>query len=351
MKTIAQLIDDHWSETRNEPPRMHLGASLIGTDCERALWYGFRWASLKRFEGRLLRLFDRGHSEEARFIRDLKAIGMAVYERDPETGRQFQFSDHGGHFGGSLDGIGMMPNEPAHVLEFKTSAEKPFLDMKAKGVRESKPLHFAQMQKYMGWASITHAIYMMVNKNTDELYTEIVEYDAQTDQAISDKALRIIEAQKPPAKISTSPGHYACKWCDHYGTCHDEQPARMSCRTCISATPKTDGDGGWHCEQYNTAIPENVQRSGCPDHRYIPDLLPFGEMPEAKGRDITYTLIGSDRQFTNGPRGPNSYDSLELQELNGQTVCDPGIELLRENFDGRVTTVTAKDEWVDDIPF
>jgi hypothetical protein len=39
--------------------RAHLGASLIGTECERAIWYSFRWATRARHTGRLLRL-NRG---------------------------------------------------------------------------------------------------------------------------------------------------------------------------------------------------------------------------------------------------------------------------------------------------
>ena len=36
----------------------HLGASIIGKDCERALWYDFRWVTRWAFTGRMLRLFD-----------------------------------------------------------------------------------------------------------------------------------------------------------------------------------------------------------------------------------------------------------------------------------------------------
>ena len=36
--------------------REHLGASLIGKPCERALWYDFRWVTVSRHEGRILRL-------------------------------------------------------------------------------------------------------------------------------------------------------------------------------------------------------------------------------------------------------------------------------------------------------
>ena len=61
----------------------------------------------------------------------LLAIGVQVYQQD-EKGNQFRISDAAGHFGGSGDGIGigipdLEPNLQA-LLEFKTSAEKPFLN-------------------------------------------------------------------------------------------------------------------------------------------------------------------------------------------------------------------------------
>ena len=83
--------------------RTHLGASLIGKECERALWYDFRWATKAKFPGRVLRLFETGNREEDRLVGNLRRTGATVLELDPETGRQFRVQAHGGHFGGSLD--------------------------------------------------------------------------------------------------------------------------------------------------------------------------------------------------------------------------------------------------------
>lgn len=68
--------------------RAHLGASLIGTECERAIWYSFRWATRARHTGRLLRLFDSGNLAEGRFVADLRRIGVTVLDADPASGRQ-----------------------------------------------------------------------------------------------------------------------------------------------------------------------------------------------------------------------------------------------------------------------
>lgn len=117
--------------------RDHLGASLIGKSCARALWYDFRWATPARHTGRILRLFETGQLEEARLVRDLRATGATVLEVDPETGRQFRVEAHGGHFGGSLDAVALGPLEAPktwHVVEFKTHSAKSFAELVAKGV-------------------------------------------------------------------------------------------------------------------------------------------------------------------------------------------------------------------------
>ena len=48
--------------------REHLGASLIGKPCGRALWFDFRWVTPSRFSGRMLRLFETGQREEDRIV-------------------------------------------------------------------------------------------------------------------------------------------------------------------------------------------------------------------------------------------------------------------------------------------
>ena len=156
------------------------GASIIGKSCARALWYDFRWVTPSRFSGRLLRLFETGQLEEDRIVRNLRATGATVLELDPETGRQFRVEAHGGHFGGSLDGvaIGLLEAPKTwHVLEFKTHGVKSFADLTAKGVVLAKPQHAAQMQIYMHLTGITRALYMAVCKNTDALHIERVEAD------------------------------------------------------------------------------------------------------------------------------------------------------------------------------
>ena len=253
--------------------RSHLGASLIGKACERALWYDFRWTTKARFEGRVLRLFETGNREEERLVRNLRRTGATVLEVDPETGRQFRVQAHGGHFGGSLDGVALHLLEAPkawHVLEFKTHSNKSFTDLVAKKVRESKPQHFAQMQIYMNLMGMNRAMYLAVNKDTDDLYVQRVEADVAYTEQLLEKARRIIFAPTPLPRISEEPSWYQCRLCDHADVCHGPRAAEINCRTCLHSTPV---EGGWHCDRHQKPLSEVDQRTGCEQHLYLPPLV------------------------------------------------------------------------------
>ena len=176
---------------RDDGFRPHLGASQIGKSCERALWYDFRWVTRSGFPGRILRLFETGQLEESRIVRNLRRIGATVLEVDPETGRQWRVEAHGGHFGGSLDGVALgLPEAPKtwHVVEFKTHGLKSFRELVAKGVAEAKPQHSAQMRIYMHLTGLTRAMYVAVCKDTDDLHVERVRADADAAERLLAKA-------------------------------------------------------------------------------------------------------------------------------------------------------------------
>ena len=258
--------------------RSHLGASLIGKACERALWYDFRCTTKARFEGRVLRLFETGNREEERLVRNLRRTGATVLEVDPETGRQFRVQAHGGHFGGSLDGVAIHLLEAPkawHVLEFKTHSNKSFTDLVAKKVRESKPQHFAQMQIYMHLMGMNRAMYLAVNKDTDDLYVQRVEADVAYTEQLLEKARRIIFAPTPLPRISEEPSWYQCRLCDHAGVCHGPRAAEINCRTCLHSTPV---EGSWHCDRHQKPLSEVDQRTGCEQHLYLPPLVPAAQV-------------------------------------------------------------------------
>ena len=164
--STREAIFRHYEKNAERGGRPHLGASLIGHDCDRYLWLSFRWAKHATFDGRMLRLFDTGNQQESRLVADLRAIGVEVSDKN-ENGAQWGFKAIGGHFGGSMDGAGKgLPEAPEtwHVLEFKTSNAKSFAALQKNGVEKAKPQHWAQMQVYMHQFELNRAAYIVVSQ-------------------------------------------------------------------------------------------------------------------------------------------------------------------------------------------
>jgi hypothetical protein len=268
---IAKLIFQAREASSEERNRLHLGASKIGAECERELFYSFRWALNPQFSGRMLYLFERGQSEEQVFLSKLRSIGIECFETEPHTDKQFHFSHFGGHFSGSLDGIACKipgkPPEQWHVLEFKTHNNKSFTALINKGVQAHKPEHYAQMQIYMGMTGYNRALYGAVNKDNDELYFERVRFSQPFFEHLVSKAARVIFTTQPPDGISADIASTPCKYCDFKPLCYYQMAPQVNCRTCRYSAPLPKG--GWDCA--NPAVPlttidESIQRVGCPQY-------------------------------------------------------------------------------------
>lgn len=281
--------------------RQHLGASEIGGECERALWYGFRWASWISFPGRMLRLFETGQLNEERLASAMQAIGITIHLFD-SNGKQFSFREFGGHFSGSMDGCALgvfAAPKTWHILEFKTINAKGFATLSSKGVQKAKPEHYAQMQIYMHYMGLTRALYLVENKDNSDIYEERVKYDAEIAIKLVAKAKRIVFSPNALPKISDSPESFKCQWCAHNPVCHGGQMARMNCRTCLYSTPTESGT--WVCEKKKTILDVATQRTGCSDHLWIPSLVPY-EQIDATDDSVIYRNINGEK-LVNLPGG------------------------------------------------
>ena len=272
--TLTQDIYDYYERTADNSFRTHLGASLIGHECNRYLWYSFHWSLRPKFGGRMLLLFDRGQKEEERFCQHLRNIGIRVIEKDKD-GNQKRVSACGGHFGGSLDGAGkgFKDYDGWRVLEFKTHGEKSFKQFETKTVFEAKPQHYAQMQAYMHLTGLEQALYLAVNKNTDALYDEVVVYDKAYSEALLAKAHDIIFADCIPVRTLYD-GYWQCRFCDYKDLCMGDLTPEINCRTCAHSTPREGGY--WACEDYRdglTTIGDTEMRKGCKWHLWNPDYF------------------------------------------------------------------------------
>lgn len=285
-KLVKQSLED-WCATAladDDDHRTHLGASIIGRACERELWYSFRWFAKERFErfdretgevvsneGRMRRLFARGHSEEERLVAMLRGIGCEVWQTDPATGKQFKFSTEGGHFGGSLDGVVRLPSGLGGLvclLELKTIGEGPWKVLVKHGLDAAKPEHVAQFDTYGTAYELTHVLYVGVRKSTDELWIELREINVDHGKRMIQRGLAIVGQQTAPPRISATIEDQRCRFCSHKPHCRFDEPVgELNCRTCKFARPVASG--GWHCDRFDMALGKETIVRGCSERERI----------------------------------------------------------------------------------
>ena len=297
MKDLTAKIYEKYEESR-EGHRGYLGASEIGEECSRQLWYGFRSVVPVTFPGRILKLFNRGQLEEDIFINELESIGFSVKQFDAD-GKQVRFSDYDEHFAGSCDGIAEKDNDK-YILEFKTHSHKSFLKLagcneteykksdklsfEGGSVRQNFYRHYVQMQMYMGMSGIHNALYLGVNKNDDALYHEFVPFNEKIYKQHLLKAENIIQANFPPDKLSKDPSFYKCKFCNFSKVCHKDALSDKKCKTCVHASPTKDKQ--WSCSKYDAIIPGDTIDIGCKHHKFIPGLIDATLLDEREDHNL-----------------------------------------------------------------
>jgi hypothetical protein len=243
--------------------RPYIGMSGLGHSCYRYLWFSFRWCFSDSISKRQARLFHRGHREEVEVINALMTAGVKVY------GAQTELVDAYGHCKGHVDGlcIGVIEApKTEHLLEIKTMNDKSFKDTKDKGVKQSKPVYWAQMQLYMLKMKLTRALFVAVNKNDDNIYIERVRADYNEGDALISKAKSLVLEETAPQKVFQSTW-YECKYCSARNVCHNGYPIIQTCRSCVNSSPTNNG--GWHCGFHDCSLNEKMQRRSCFNYEAI----------------------------------------------------------------------------------
>ena len=235
------------AEREATPPRTYLGASRLGHACERALQFEFAGAPKGEpgqksvrgtdfpangadFGGQTLRIFEIGHLLEDLAIRWLRAAGIDLYTRkgNRPDGGQFGFSVAGGRIRGHVDGIiaaapeGLGLAVPA-LWECKTMNARNWRACVKDGVTKSKPVYAAQIAVYQAYMeasvpgiSAAPAVFTAINKDTAEMHHELVPFDADLAQRMSDRAVRILQATDAGdllPRIATSRDFFECRFC------------------------------------------------------------------------------------------------------------------------------------------
>ncbi len=248
--------------------RSHLGASVIGKPCLRALYYHWNWFLAEQIPARIRRLFDDGHEIEAKMRALIKSRGGRFLD-SADTGEQTRVSALEGHYGGSVDGILIWEAvglaEPV-LFECKSANQDSFADTKKHGVKKSKPEHFGQMCTYGGLLKLKQALYLVYNKNNSEIYVELVDLEDEEAYKNTLKAEFVILNNNLPDRISKNPAYYICKQCSYTSICHGTAQPKPNCRNCKKCSPAANAT--FHCAEYDAIIPKEALIQGCAKHEF-----------------------------------------------------------------------------------
>lgn len=228
-----------------QTPRNYLGGSRLGEECLRKLGYEFHHTPKdegRDFTGNTLRIFDMGHDGEERMAAYIRLAGFTLLTERPD-GKQFGFAvawdeARGCHkIGGHCDGVLTAGPErlgdftltyPA-LWECKYLGDKGWKDTLRKGLKVSKPIYYAQVQIYMAYLGLeaNPGLFTAVNRNTGEIYAELVPFDALAAQTASDRGARVVSAMSPDElpRIGKDQTDFRCKWCDYAARCWEEKQA------------------------------------------------------------------------------------------------------------------------------
>ena len=213
------------------PKRKYLGASSLGDPCARKLQYRYMGQEIdegKDFSAQTLRTFALGHSIEDMMILIFRDAGFEL--KTELKGEQFGFDTADGEVRGHVDGI--ITGGPLHLdypmlWECKSASDKKFKEFVRNGVAVANPVYAAQIALYQAYMDLADnpCCFTVLNKNTSEIYIELVPFDGELAQKVSDKAVNIIKATQAGEllpRVAQNSDYYGCKWCEFRKTCWAE---------------------------------------------------------------------------------------------------------------------------------
>lgn len=294
----------------SRPRRGYLGMSAVGHQCERNLWYGFRWVKKIKHNAEALKRFADGHHGEDVQAERLRMVdGVTLITVDPDTGKQFEFNDCDGHLSGHFDGaiLGLMQAPKTwHVWEHKQVGEKKhnkLAALKAKlgeknALKAWDEVYYTQAVLYMHYSGMTRHYLTCATPGGRTTISVRTDTDEAEALRIIAKSQRIVSANVPPERISNDPSWFICKWCDFGSVCHVGEFAERNCRTCLHSAPVENAE--WLCNFHQTTLTRDEQRQGCPHHRYIPQLV-NGEQIDVSGETVIYKMRNGEAWRDEGP--------------------------------------------------
>ncbi len=243
---ISERIDKSFDDEKPGDYRSkRIGASSIGNPCSAFLAFAIRGFPELPTKSRFKRIFRDGHRIEDFVIKDLRKAGYTVEEKDPFTGKQYEWTKYSGYVvfmaDGLIEGNGLTEKQ---LLEVKSMNGAMWDKFKERGVRVSHPKYYDQVQIGMGMSGYRKTVLVAYNKNTSEYWDETIDFDDVRYHFLLQRALNVLIGE--PERIATDATDWRCKDCPKRDVCWNGAPVVQDIRTCANAKP---ADGGWNCDK------------------------------------------------------------------------------------------------------
>ena len=220
---ISKKIEKYQSLIEDDE-RNYIGASSIGSDCLRAIWYQFKGVKAQSVPAKFRRTWAIGKALEQVVYNWLCDIGMVIWRNYPELVHPTM-----PFFKGNVDGVcvkGLKDNTPKAIIEIKTAKDASFKIFVKKGVKVWNPQYYAQIQAYMGLSGenelnrINSTYILVLNKDNSDISDELVTFDPEFYKKLEEKAAFVYGANAEPPRIHGSALWYQCKMCKFNKVCH-----------------------------------------------------------------------------------------------------------------------------------
>ena len=212
--TLTKIIETHQESIQDEP-RDYIGASSIGHECLRKIWYEFKGYKGETLPTKTRRIFDTGKILELLVVGWLQDSGLNISRSNKKY-----HAKNMEYFQGHFDGI-IIINDIESILEIKTAKDASFSIFVNKGIMSWNNQYYSQIQAYMGMSNINSAYILVLNKDNSCLSDELISFDKFFYKQLQDKAKIIYESKIEPPRISGSPLWWKCKLCKFNNICHE----------------------------------------------------------------------------------------------------------------------------------
>jgi hypothetical protein len=217
---LARIVDEAILSEKKES-RDYMGTSGLGSECDRQLWYSYKTPKPVD-SAKTMRIFKVGHVLEPVIVEWLRKAGLTVFTED-KNGEQFGFEDGiiAGHIDGVVLGIPFAEKIP-HLLEIKTANNFRFKEFVKNGFCSDEK-YKTQIHVYMYKMKLPRCLVVVKNKDTSEIYYEIIEIDEFHAISAINRGKEIGEMDEMPSRKYPSKAFFKCQYCNYKPECWSKE--------------------------------------------------------------------------------------------------------------------------------